>query len=251
MASKRVLITGAGSGFGKGAAIELAARGHDVIATTESETQARHLQDAAPELTVAKLDITDPADVASTAGWDVDVLLNNAGAGCIAPLIDVPLDEVRHVFEVNVLGTLAVTQAVVRRMIERGGGRVLIVSSVAGLLPPGAMSAPYSMTKHALEVMGGSLRIELEPKGIDVGVINPGPYATGFNERMAQPAVERYATSGSNAPDAAKVVALHDRITVGQGDPAEVVSAMVELVEADEIPLQTIVPPDLLERFGH
>jgi NAD(P)-dependent dehydrogenase (short-subunit alcohol dehydrogenase family) len=251
VASKLVLITGAGSGFGRGAAVELAARGHRVVATTADDEQAAELRTEHADLTVRKLDITDPADVASAAEWDVDVLINNAGLGCIAPLARVPLDEVRRVFDVNVLGTLAISQVVIARMLERGSGRVLIVSSVAGLLPAGAMSAPYSMTKHALEIMGGALRIELEPHGIEVGLINPGPYGTGFNDRMADRAVERYASQGAAASDAAKVHALHDRITIDQRDPQEVVTAMVDLVEAEQIPLQTIVPPDLMERFSH
>jgi NAD(P)-dependent dehydrogenase (short-subunit alcohol dehydrogenase family) len=251
MTPKQVLITGAGSGFGKGAAIELAARGHAVIAGTLDEAQAAALRAEAPGLRAEKLDITDPADVVRAAGWDVDVLVNNAGLGCIAPLARVPLDEVRRVFEVNVFGTLAMTQAVLGRMLERGSGRILIVSSVAGLLPAGAMSAPYSMTKHALEIMGGALRIELEPHGIEVGLINPGPYGTGFNDRMADAATLRYAGAGADPSDSAKVNALHDRITIGQGDPREVVEAMVGLVEAEELPLQTVVPPDLMERFSH
>ena len=249
MAGKRVLITGAGSGFGKGAAIALAERGHDVVATTVDVAQAEALKAEAPALTVHKLDITDPADVAMAAEWDVDVLISNAGVGCLGPLAHVPLEDVRAVFEVNVFGTLAISQAVVRRMLERGSGRLLIVSSVAGLIS-GPTSGPYSMTKHALQAMGASWRAELAPHGIEVGLINPGPFETGFNDRMADSAVERFATGDAHPVDAAHVQGLHDLITVDQGDPAEVVQAMVDLVEADEIPLQTVVPSDLLARFG-
>src|SRR5260370_3384374 len=103
--AKTVMITGAGSGFGKGAALALAARGHQVIATTETEAQAAELRAEAPQLTVEKLDVTSN-DVAKAAGWDLDVLINNAGAGQTGPLADLPLDRVRHLFAVDVFGTL-------------------------------------------------------------------------------------------------------------------------------------------------
>ena len=82
--TKTVMITGAGSGFGKGASLALAARGHHVIATTETDEQAAALRAEAPQLTVEKLDITS-ADVAKAAEWDLDVLINNAGAGQTGP----------------------------------------------------------------------------------------------------------------------------------------------------------------------
>ena len=109
--TKTVLITGAGSGFGKGASLALAERGHHVISTTETEDQAAELRAEAPQLTVEKLDITS-ADVTKAKGWDIDVLINNAGVGQTGPMADVPIDRVRRLFEVNVFGTLAMTQSV-------------------------------------------------------------------------------------------------------------------------------------------
>jgi NAD(P)-dependent dehydrogenase (short-subunit alcohol dehydrogenase family) len=120
--AKTVMITGSGSGFGKGASLALAARGHRVIATTETEAQAAALRVEAPQLTVEKLDITS-TDVGKAADWDVDVLINNAGAGQTGPMADVPLDRVRRLFEVNVFGTLAVTQQVLQRMVAKGAVR--------------------------------------------------------------------------------------------------------------------------------
>ena len=131
--TKTVMITGSGSGFGKGASLALAERGHRVIATTETEAQAAELRVEAPQLTVEKLDITS-SDVGKAAEWDIDVLINNAGAGQTGPMADVPLDRVRHLFEVNVFGTLAVTQQVLPRMVAKGAGRVIIVSSIAGVI---------------------------------------------------------------------------------------------------------------------
>jgi NAD(P)-dependent dehydrogenase (short-subunit alcohol dehydrogenase family) len=155
--AKTVVITGAGSGFGKGAALALAQRGHGVIATTETEAQAAALREEAPQLRVEKVDITDAGDIAKIGEWDIDVLINNAGAGKTGPMVDVPLGVVRHVFEVNVFGTLAATQAAVPKMIEQGSGRVIIVSSIAGVMS-GPSFGPYSMSKHALEAMGKAMR---------------------------------------------------------------------------------------------
>ena len=170
--AKTVMITGAGSGFGKGASLALAERGHKVIATTETDVQAKELRAEAPQLTVEKLDITTN-DVAKAAEWDIDVLINNAGAGQTGPMADVPIDRVRHLFEVNVFGTLAVTQSVLPKMIAKGKGRVIIVSSIAGVVV-GPSFGPYSMTKHALEAMGKAMRAELAEQGIDVTLLNPG-----------------------------------------------------------------------------
>ncbi|MGB6059724.1 MAG: SDR family oxidoreductase [Microthrixaceae bacterium] len=239
-----VLITGAGSGFGKGAAVALAARGHHVIATTESEEQAEALRSEAPEFQVEKLDITTD-DVAKVDAWDIDVLIDNAGAGQFGPLADVPLDIVRRLFEVNVFGTLAITQRVLAGMIPRGSGRVIIVSSVAGLVSAPAIG-PYAMTKHALQAMGKAMRAELAPQGIDVCLLNPGPYNTGFNDRMANAMWDWFDDTSLQAPVKDTFSLVSDFITVDQLDPIEVVDAMVELVEAESTEEINLVPPDAL-----
>jgi short-subunit dehydrogenase len=247
--SNTVLITGAGSGFGRDAAVELAARGHTVIATTERADQAAELATAHPELTVAKLDITDPTDVASVDRWDVDVLVANAGMGQTGPLSVIPMERIRAVFEVNVFGTLAICQRVALQMRARRTGRILIVSSIAGVRA-GAGSGPYSMTKHALQAMGGVLRNELAAFGIDVALINPGPFATGFNDRMANDPGAWFDPATAAPEDVAIMDSLKNRITVGQLDPAEVVQRYVELVEAESTELINLIPPDIIERLA-
>ncbi len=242
--TKTVMITGAGSGFGKGASLALAARGHRVIATTETETQADALRGEAPEITVEKIDITSP-DVAKAAAWDIDVLINNAGAGQTGPMADVPLERVRHLFEVNVFGTLAVTQQVLPGMVAKGAGRIIIVSSIAGVMV-GPSFGPYSMTKHALEAMGKAMRAELAPQGIDVTLLNPGPYLTGFNDRMADSMWEWFGDGSLNAPATSMFQMMREFVTTGQMDPAEVVTRMVELTEADTTTENNFVPPEIL-----
>jgi NAD(P)-dependent dehydrogenase (short-subunit alcohol dehydrogenase family) len=245
---KTVMITGAGSGFGKGASLALAERGHQVIATTETDAQAEALRAEAPQLTVEKLDITS-SDVDKAAAWDVDVLINNAGAGETGPMADVPLDRVRRLFDVNVFGTLAVTQRVLPRMAAKGSGRIIIVSSIAGVVV-GPSFGPYSMTKHALEAMGKAMRAELAPQGIDVTLLNPGPYLTGFNDRMADSMWEWFGEKSLNAPSTPMFQAMREFVTNGQMDPAEVVTRMVELVETETTTENNFVPPGILGQMG-
>jgi len=246
--STTVMITGAGSGFGKGTSLALAGRGHTVIATTETEEQAAALRAEAPQLTVEKLDITTD-DVAKAAEWDLDVLINNAGAGQTGPLADVPIDRVRRLFDVNVFGTLAVTQAVLPRMVAKGSGRIIIMSSISGVLSAPAFG-PYSMTKHALEAMGKAMRSELAGQGIDVCLINPGPYLTGFNDRMADSMWEWFGEDAVNAGSTPLFQMMREFVTNDQRDPIEVVDKLVELTEAETTEEHNFVPPELASFLG-
>jgi NAD(P)-dependent dehydrogenase (short-subunit alcohol dehydrogenase family) len=245
--NKHVLITGAGSGFGKLAALALRDRGHHVIATTETDEQAASLRTEAPQLEVHRLDITT-RDVDKALDWDIDVLINNAGAGETGPMADVPMERLRRLFEVNVFGTLNVTQTVLRSMVEKKSGRVIIMSSIAGVLSaPGF--GPYAMTKHALEAMGKAMRSELAPLGIDVTLINPGPYQTGFNDRMAHSMWEWFNDESLNGSESELFHVIGDFVTTDQRDPLEVVTRLVELSEATTTE-NNFVPPDIKEQLG-
>lgn len=241
---QKILITGAGSGFGRGAAVKLAAAGHDVIAGTLSDEEAASL--AADGVTARKLDITNDADLAAVSALEIDVLLNNAGLGQLGPLATVPMEKVRRVFEVNVFGTLRVTQAVAPGMQERGRGRIIIVSSIAGLFS-GPLSGPYAMTKHALEAMTKSLSAEMEPYGVEVCKLNPGPYATGFNDQMVD-GVQDMVSAGTNEGDLAESTRV--RMLGNQLDPVEIEDTMVLLCTADTVPFETFKPDNILERYG-
>src|ERR1035437_5818833 len=246
--SKTVLITGAGSGFGKLAALALAERGHHVIATTETDEQALALAADAPQLQVERVDITT-SDVAKVLNWDVDVLINNAGAGETGPIADVPINRVRHLFEVNVFGTLSITQAVLKGMVAKKNGRIIIMSSIAGVLSAPAFG-PYSMTKFALEAMGKAMRAELAPLGIDVTLVNPGPYLTGFNDRMADSMWEWFGDQSLNGSEADLFRLIGDFVTTDQRDPADVASRLVELTEADTTTENNFVPVDIRAQLG-
>jgi NAD(P)-dependent dehydrogenase (short-subunit alcohol dehydrogenase family) len=242
---KTVLITGAGSGFGKGASLALAARGHKVIATTETDDQAVALAASAPQLTVERINITTN-DVDKVTQWDIDVLINNAGMGQTGPMADVPMDRIRQIFEVNVFGTLSITQKVLAGMIKRGTGRVIVMSSIGGLHSFPAFG-PYNMTKHALEGMGKAMRLELEPQGIDVCMINPGPHNTGFNDSMADTMWEWFGDTSLQAPNMEMFKSMRTAAVTDQMDPMIVVDKLVELTEAETTAQHNVVPPDGVE----
>ena len=203
-----ILITGAGSGFGMGASLELARRGHDVIATTQVMSQITAVREAAEalgvKLRVEKLDVQKSADHKLAEDWGVDVLVNNAGIGESGPMAEIPMDLVRENFETNVFGALGLAQCLIKGMLAKGAGKIVNISSIAGriTLP---YFGPYCMTKHALEVASEALRAELEHHNIQVVVIEPGPYATGFNELLVNSKYRWFNEKSLFAGDAEKI----------------------------------------------
>ena len=187
MAEKAViLLTGCSSGIGRASALALAARGHRVFATARKKDDLAALE--RDGLTALPLDVTDPATIAaaveavlSRAGR-LDVLVNNAGYPQYGSVEEVTLAQWRAQFDVNLFGTLAVTQAVLPAMRKQQSGRIINVSSVAGKLGI-PFAAPYCASKHALEAMSDALRVEVSPFGIRVVLIEPGPVETRFGER--------------------------------------------------------------------
>jgi NAD(P)-dependent dehydrogenase (short-subunit alcohol dehydrogenase family) len=156
--------------------------------------------DAPDETTELLLDVTDSEAVAALSFERLDALVDNAGIGVAAPLEDLPLDELRRQLEVNVVGQLAVTQAVLPAL-RAARGRIVIMGSIGGrsALP---FLGGYAITKHALEAMADSLRVELAPDGIEVSIVEPGtiataiwtkpqPLADGVSERY-RPRLERF-----------------------------------------------------------
>lgn len=186
---KTILITGAGTGIGRDAAFALAERGHAVLATTFSESQANALRAECTQrgqaMEVFKLDITDTADRNLLLGRPIDVLINNAGLGESGSLAEVDVNRIRKVFEVNVFATLELTQVALKGMIARQSGTVLFISSIAGRLPMPFLM-PYSMTKFALSAAAAGLRSEIDQlgKNVQIAVIEPGAIHTGFNQSM-------------------------------------------------------------------
>jgi len=173
----RVLITGCSTGFGRASAIELTKRGHEAIATARRPETLEDL-DVAQRL---RLDVDDDGSVAEVmaAVGEVDALVNNAGFGIQAPVERVPIDEIRRMFETNVLGAVRMMQAVLPQMRERGSGTIVNVTSLAGLVT-GPIGGAYGATKHALEAISEALHYEVGHFGIRVALIEPGYFETEF-----------------------------------------------------------------------
>ncbi len=183
----RVLITGCSSGFGRGAAVELAKRGHEVVATARRRETLDDL-DVAATLT---LDVDDESSIAaavSDAG-PIDALVNNAGFGIVGPIESVPVDEARRMFETNVFGSVRMIQAVLPQFRERGSGVVVNVTSVAGRVCP-PLGGFYAASKHALEAISDALHYEVAHFGIRVAIVEPGAFTTEFQGKEPRYALD-------------------------------------------------------------
>ena len=188
-ALNKVLITGAGTGFGYEVALRLAEKGFDVVAGVEIYGQVQTLKRQAAErgvtLRVEKLDVTDDGDRRKALDWGVEILVNNAGVGEGGATVDIPAANIRHQFEVNVTGPLLLTQGIAKQMAKRGAGRIIWVSSREGL-NVNPFTGLYSASKHAIEAIAESMKDELQEFGVEVATMNPGPFLTGFNDRIFQ-----------------------------------------------------------------
>jgi short-subunit dehydrogenase len=230
------LITGASSGIGEAAALELARRGFTVYGAARRVDRMAGL--AHRGLHVIEMDVTD--DASMTSGVErilreqgrIDVLVNNAGYGSYGALEDVPMEEARRQFEVNVFGLARLTQLVLPHLRAQHCGRIVNVSSIGGKMyePLGAW---YHATKFAVEGLSDSLRVELAPHGVHVIVIEPGAIRTEWGGISAASALERsgdtaYATQ---ARQLAKVYDVADRPGVGT-DPRVVGVVIAKAVTA-------------------
>ena len=188
MKYRKILITGAGSGLGKMAAIELAKRGHTVYATTQYENQCEELNNIAGseniDLKSFKLDILLEEDRNKILDIDFDVLINNAATSDSGSVSEIRVDRFENVFKTNVFSSIKLTQLAIKKFINDKYGRVIFVSSLAGKIPFPFL-APYSSSKFAVESFATCLRWEMKLLNyakIEVGIIEPGAYATGFNK---------------------------------------------------------------------
>lgn len=188
MKTKTIVITGSGSGLGKMAAIALAKRGHLVYATTHYKSEADELNNYAAEyslpLKAFKLDILLKEDREKLNDLDFDVLINNAAIGDSGSVAEINIDRFKNVFETNVFSNILITQEAIKTMIKNKHGRIIFLSSLAGRITIPFLS-PYTASKFAIEAFSMSLRNELKKLdgcNIDVCLIEPGAYATGFNK---------------------------------------------------------------------
>jgi NAD(P)-dependent dehydrogenase (short-subunit alcohol dehydrogenase family) len=242
---KTIMITGAGSGLNHGAALELAERGYDVIACVEIYPQVRALELQAKErgvkLRIEKIDVTKKGDRRRAMSWDVDVLVNGAGVIEGGAIVDVPGENIRRQFEVNVIGPVLLSQGIAKKMIKRRSGKIIFMSSVVGILS-GPFVGIYGASKHALEAIADTMSMELQEFGVQVAVINPGPYLTGFND------------AGFLAPkdwddDPSARVFDYDKLAFPfeQFEPSLAFSSIVDVITGESSLFRNVITPDLAE----
>lgn len=195
---KSVVVTGANSGIGLATALELAGAGYDVIGTVRSAGKGRDLTEAASAkgLTVEAV-VCDVSDATSTAAGFKEIadrtdggpwaVVNNAGFAQAGAIEDVDDDLVRAQLEVNLVAPARVARLVLPAMRERGDGRIINVSSIAGRasLP---MMGWYCASKHGLEAMTDALRMEVASYGVKVVLVEPGSFGTGIWDGARWPA---------------------------------------------------------------
>lgn len=228
------LVTGASSGMGKSIAKRLIADGYLVYVAARSLEKMEDL--ARLGAVPLRLDITKEAEIAAAVAsiaersGGVDLLVNNAGYGLYGPVEDIALDEARHQFEVNVFGPARLTQLLLPAMRVRGRGTIVNITSMGGKIYT-LLGAWYHATKHALEGWSDSLRLEVEPFGIRVVVIEPGQIETGFGEAAGQGLRERLRGT-AYAQVAARVADVMAR-SYGQGlgtDPKVIADVVAKAV---------------------
>ncbi|MGK5680101.1 SDR family oxidoreductase [Actinoplanes sp. URMC 104] len=239
--SLTVLITGAGSGFGRLTAFDLARAGHRVIAGVQIWPQAWELRQAAEreglQLEVIKLDLLNEIDVAHALTYEIDVLFNNAGVAHSGTLTDIPMSLVRANFETNVFAALELTKRFLPAMVARGSGRVVFNSSDAGLQTP-PFGGAYSATKYAIEAIAATMREELKPKGIAVATVQPGFYLTGFNDTALEASTYWY------DPEKALLPGWEPPYTLqGQEDPQVMVDVIVTVLTGENPKYRNVYPP--------
>ena len=183
------IVTGASSGIGFELAKRCAAEGFDLMVAADDpriEEAARTLGQAGGSVEALQVDLSRPAGVdhllAAVNDRPVDALLANAGHGLGKAFLDQEWDEIRHVIDTNVTGTVYLLHKVGREMCNRGRGRILITGSIAGFMP-GTYQAVYNATKAFIDMFAYALRAEVQGRGVTVTCLMPGPTETEFFER--------------------------------------------------------------------
>jgi short-subunit dehydrogenase len=189
-ASKKLaVVTGASTGIGYELAKCCAEEGFDLVVSADEaaiETAAKDFEELGVTVKPVQADLATREGVdklyAAIEGRPVDALLANAGRGLGKGFLDQEFDDVQHVVDTNVTGTIYLIQKVGRDMRERGEGRILITGSIAGFMP-GTFHAVYNATKAFLDSFSFALRAELKDTGITVTCLMPGATETDFFER--------------------------------------------------------------------
>ncbi|MEQ9814573.1 MAG: SDR family oxidoreductase [Azospirillaceae bacterium] len=252
---KTVVITGASSGFGAAAVRAFADRGDRVWGTmrdAEGRNAARkaELEAYSPRIAIAEMDVTNDAWVAEgfasiLAEGPVDILINNAGIMYIGMTEAYSVGQAHEQMDTNYFGAIRAMQAVLPSMRAAGSGLIINTSSIAG-----RVSVPffgtYCATKHALEAYSQSLRYEVAPFGIDVALVEPGPFPSNLLAAGKPPAREEVLSSYGVLGDvpANMIAGFADMLaSAAAPDPQLVVDAYLALADAapGKRPTRTVV----------
>lgn len=251
---KKILITGAGTGIGRAAAVALAKRGHHVYPTTINDEQANELNELGKKedlkIEAFKLDVTDEADRQKVAELELDVLLNNAGVGFSGSLAELDIDLVKKNMDVNVFAAIRLTQIAIKGMIERKRGTVMYTSSIGGRIPFPFLGS-YCMTKYALQAVAETLRTEMEmlEANVKVCLIEPGPYYTGFNQSILGNKFD-WMEKDSYFKDKVEFLKKDDAEKLKEmetTDLSSITDKIVEAAEAEEPAVRYFAPESWLE----
>ncbi|MFQ3543173.1 SDR family oxidoreductase [Halobacillus rhizosphaerae] len=238
-----VLITGASSGFGLQTAIKCAERGFQVIAALRDPSKSKVFltaglsEETYRRIEVWQLDVTNTESLLNfekklNERGRIDVLVNNAGYAVGGFVEQIPVEAYRRQFETNFFGVIRVTQAVLPLMRSQKCGKIINVSSISGVIGFPGLSA-YSASKHALEGLSESLRLELKPFGIDVAIIEPGSYQTNIWSKGMELPKEVH---DSYSPYAFYLQALQNILNqVNHKDPREVAGLITNLARKKKL----------------
>ena len=245
-------ITGCSTGLGRALASRVLRHGQRVVVTARDPLRIKDIVASYPNSSIAlALDVTDDDQVsdavarAERAFGSIDVLVNNAGYGYLAAVEEGEEKEVRAMFETNFFGLVAVTKRVLPGMRARGSGHIINISSVGGLIG-NPSSGYYNATKFAVEGLSEALSKEVEPLGIRVTLIEPGPFRTDWAGRSLKQTgkpIEAYAkTAGARRAE------IIDRSGKQAGDPVRAAEAIIKVIEGGTPPLNLVLGKNGLER---
>ena len=222
MNGKYAIVTGASSGIGRELAIIAAREGYDLLLAADTAGLAEvadACRGAGGRVETLEVDLASQDGVdqlyAATQGRPVDALFANAGGGLGRGFLDQDFDEVRHVIDTNITGTIYLIQQVARDMVELDSGKILITGSIAGYMP-GSFQAVYNGTKAFIDSFSFALRNELEDTGVTVTCLMPGATETAFFERADMLDTKVGTEEKDDPADVARVG--YDAMILGDGD---------------------------------
>ncbi len=233
---RTVLVTGANSGIGLATVIEAARRGYHAVGTVRSKAKAKQVREAAAgadvEVDTLQLDVTDAEGCQRTmAGLQLYGLVNNAGYALTGAIEDITDDEARALFETMVFAPMRLARLALPGMRAGGGGRIVNVSSIAGLVSS-PLAGWYTGAKHALEGLTDALRIEVARDGVAVCLVEPGGFRTGIWAEMTAD-IERHRQAGSRLTTAyERSRRLQQLIEPVMGSPEQCAKVIVGALDA-------------------